>query len=146
MLIDKADLPMVAKEIMNEVHLEDVDIINDLYELVLEYEKNPNDENKQKLDEQYQAWFKHTIVHFADEEEMMRENAFPPYPVHKGEHDNALATMDRVFSSWQSSGDIQVLKQYLENELPLWLTHHIQTMDTVTAMFLETGFSPCSAH
>jgi hemerythrin len=146
MLIDKTNLPMVAKDDMNDVHLEDVDIINDLYELVLAYEKDFSEENKQKIDEQYQEWFKHTIVHFANEEEMMREKSFPPYPVHKGEHDNALSTMDRVFLSWQSTGDIQVLKGYLEEELPTWLVHHIQTMDTVTAMFLETGFSPCSAH
>ena len=145
-LIDQQDLPQVAMQFMNEVHAEDVDIINALYALVLIYEKEPSDANALKVNSQYQKWFEHTVAHFQGEEEQMRELCFPPYPMHKGEHDNALRVMDDVFRSWQTSKDIGIIKSYMTQQLVPWLMQHIQTMDTVTAQFFKTGMSPCSMH
>jgi hemerythrin len=144
MLIDKSTLPQVAMEFMNDVHDEDVDIINDLYELVLKLEQEPSIENEEALEKKYQEWFEHTVEHFRGEEEKMQELRFPPYPMHKGEHDNALRKMDGIFRVWKDTKDLSIIKSYLMDELPQWLTHHIQTMDTVTAMFFSTGLSPCS--
>ena len=146
MLINKDSLPQVAMDFMNETHNEDVDIINALFELVLVCENDSSEANVNALSQKYQEWFEHTIEHFSTEEEKMQEMLFPPYPMHKGEHEKALHTMDTVFRNWKKDSDIKALKNYLENELPSWLTHHIQTMDTVTAMFFKTGMSPCSAH
>lgn len=146
MLIDKQALPMVAIDFMNEVHLEDVDIINELFTEILVYENDPSESNKQKVDELYNKWFEHTVNHFKGEEVEMEVKNFPPYPVHKGEHEYCLSRMDEVFKQWQSSNDIQVLKKYFIEELVPWLANHIQTMDTVTAMFFRTGLSPCAAH
>ncbi len=145
-LIDKTALPQVAMEFMNEVHAEDVDIINALYDLVLTYEEQPNEENAARVDRQYQRWFEHTVAHFQGEEEEMQEYCFPPYPIHKGEHDHALRTMDEVFRSWSASRDITVVKSYMTQQLVPWLVNHIQTMDTVTASFLSGGMSGCSMH
>ena len=143
-LLDKNALPLVAMEFMNEVHLEDVDIINDLFELILTYENTPNEENENNLNTKYKEWFDHTVEHFKGEEVMMEEKMFPPYPIHKGEHQYALNRMDEIFKQWQISKDISILKVYVVEELPEWLTNHIQTMDTVTAMFFKTGLSPCA--
>ena len=144
MLINKDNLPLVAMEFMNEVHLEDVDIINDLFCAVLEYENNPTDDNEQILHSKYKVWYDHTVDHFQKEEVMMKEKQFPPYPIHQGEHTFALNRMEEVFKQWQSTKDINILKVYMQQELPEWLVKHIQTMDTVTAMFLKTGLSPCA--
>lgn len=146
MLLDKNTLPQVAMEFMNDTHNEDVDIINELFELILFYEKNATEENSQALNEKYQEWFTHTIAHFQTEEKKMQEMMFPPYPMHKGEHDKALHKMDEIFREWKKSSNISVLKNYMQGELPNWLVHHIQTMDTVTAMFFKSGVSPCSLH
>lgn len=145
-LIDLESLPQVAMEFMNDVHQEDVEIINDLYDLILKYEINQTDENEREITKKYQEWFNHTVDHFRGEEEKMLELNFPPYPMHKGEHDRALEKMDSVFREWNTSKEIEPLKLYLRDHLTQWLTHHIQTMDTVTAMFFKTGLSPCSAH
>lgn len=146
MLIDKQNMPMVAMEFMNEVHKEDIDIINELYGLIVEYEKNSNHKNKEFIDRKYEEWFKHTMSHFEGEEKLMLEKGFPPYHVHKGEHDKVLLHMDDIYKQWQKSGNIQLLKNFIANYLPQWLTQHIQTMDTVTAMFFKTGLSPCAMH
>lgn len=145
-LIDIKNIPQVEMEFMNDVHEEDVNIINDLYDAVLAYEQNPSESNEQNITKKYQEWFDHTVEHFKGEEEKMIELKFPPYPMHKGEHDSALQTMDKVYREWCSSKEIEPLKLYFKDHLPQWLTHHIQTMDTVTAMFFKTGVSPCSAH
>ena len=144
MLIDKASMPLVAMDFMNEVHAEDIDLINDLYDLILAYKKEQNDASKELLKLKYEEWYHHTVAHFANEEQAMQTNKFPPYLFHKGEHDQVLSTMNQRLNDWLLSGDIAPLQDFIEF-LPSWLINHIQTMDTVTAMFLRTGFSPCSA-
>lgn len=145
MLIEKSDLPLVDMEFMNDVHFEDVDIINEIFELILAYGKEVSDTTKTQLNQKYHEWISHTQDHFKGEEVLMVEKGFPPYTMHKSEHDRALAQMEQVFNEWQSSGDISVLKIYFIEYLPQWLVHHINTMDTVTARFLKTGMSPCSS-
>lgn len=49
MLIEKQNMPMVAMEFMNDVHGEDIDIINELFGLILDYEKNPTNELKESV-------------------------------------------------------------------------------------------------
>jgi len=146
MLIDRDDLPVVAMEFMNDVHYEDMEIINKLFELVLAYGKEPTLENQKALDQKYQEWIAHTVDHFKGEEVMMLEKGFPPYAMHKGEHDRALEEMQTLFRQWQESRDISPLKIYLIERLPQWLVHHISTMDTVTANFFKTGLSPCGVN
>jgi hemerythrin len=146
MLIDKNALPMVAMDFMNEVHLEDVDIINSLYESILKYEIEKNENNFNNVSSKYQEWFEHTVEHFKNEEIKMQEMKFPPYLMHKGEHDNALNEMDIVFRQWNQNKDSFKLKEYFDEHLKPWLLNHIQTMDTVTASFFKTGLSPCSMH
>lgn len=140
MLIEKSRLPLVAMDFMNDVHNEDIDIINKLYNLILHYKK----ENKDELIADYSEWIRHTENHFKGEEVMMLSKNFPPYQFHKSEHEKALNVMRTKLESFIENNEIQILKDYFEYELISWLLNHIQTMDTVTAMFLKTGLSPCS--
>ncbi len=146
MLINKNDLPLVAEDFMNDVHYEDVDIINDLYEKLLNYIASETKENKNIVIDAYQDWYDHTVSHFKGEEDKMIELNFPPYMMHKGEHEKCLEQMRQVLDYFIKNDDKEFLKSYLELDLINWLVNHIQTMDTVTAMFFKTGMSPCSAH
>lgn len=145
MLIDKNNLPLVAEDFMNDVHYEDVDIINELHTKAVIFKENTTEENKQELIACYEKWFDHTVKHFKGEEAMMLQLRFPPYMMHKGEHDRCLEYMDYILKNFQSNNDIEVVLAYLEVDLLNWLINHIQTMDTVTANFFKTGMSPCSA-
>ena len=73
----------------------------------------------------------------------MREMGFPPYAMHKGEHDRVIVIMAELLSDWKQTRNVKPLKIYLIEVLPLWLKNHILTMDTVTARFFKTGISPC---
>ena len=98
----------------------------------------------EKVSTMMQELVEHTVAHFAGEEEMMREKMFPPYPVHKGEHDRALNELRVVAQNFEETKDTKALKNYIDAILSPWLIQHIETLDTVTAMFLVHGQSPCS--
>lgn len=146
MLINKNDLPLVAEDFMNDVHFEDVEIINNLYEKLLTYINDSTKENKNIFIDNYQEWYDHTVAHFKGEEEKMLELNFPPYMMHKSEHERCLEQMRLILEHFIKNEDSQILKNYFEIDLINWLINHIHTMDTVTAMFFKTGQSPCHAH
>lgn len=140
MLIEESDIPLVAMDFMNEVHQEDIEIINALFACVLAYEQDASEQNAEAITAKYKEWYTHTVLHFKGEEEKMVELKFPPYPLHKQEHDNALRRMSEVLAQWEQSKNPQSLKMYLIEELPAWLIQHISTLDVVTARFFSTGF------
>ncbi len=141
MLIEYDEIPQVAMDFMNEVHKEDIDLINAIFEHILAYDGS--DKSAAAIDDLYTQWIEHTVIHFQNEEIKMQEMHFPPYLAHKGEHDRALQEMRDLFSHWQEHRDIKVLKIYFIETLPAWLQNHISTMDTVTARFFATGQSAC---
>ena len=137
MLYDE-QLPMVAMPLMNDTHLEEVILINKIAEAI---EKRDAEEVDGLLDD----LLAHTLIHFQTEESMMREKGFPPYPMHKGEHDRALDEMRKQVASWKAQGDFEALERYIGTTLPQWIIQHIGTMDMVTANFLVNGISPCGS-
>ena len=141
MLISWDDIPQVDMDFMNEVHKEDVDIINTIFEHILNYDES--EARAVEIDTLFTEWIDHTVNHFQNEEIKMQEMRFPPYLAHKGEHDRALQEMRDLFAHWQEHRDIKQLKIYFIEILPAWLYNHISTMDTVTARFFATGQSPC---
>ncbi|MFT7879730.1 MAG: hemerythrin family protein [Sulfurimonas sp.] len=142
MLLELDALPLVDMAFMNEVHQEDVHLINRLFENLLTYESDPTPQNAVEVDSAFEAWYAHTIVHFEGEEVKMRESGFPPYGRHKAEHDRVLGEMKQLLESWKETREVKPLKIYLIEVLPGWLLTHIETMDTVTASFLKRGISP----
>ena len=139
MLISYEDVPQVSQPFMNETHKEDVDLINTLFEAILSFEQGSTDTDT--IDSLYQSWIDHTISHFQTEEYEMVETAFPPYPMHKGEHDRVLTQMKEVFDAWQKHREIKILKTYLIEVIPEWLVTHISTMDAITANYIGGGMS-----
>ena len=136
-MITQEQLPMVAMPSMNDTHLEDIIIVNRLSSAI-------DTQDSEEVAKIFAELVEHTIVHFSGEEEMMREKMFPPYPVHKGEHDRALNELKSVANHFYESKDLDFAKQYVEGKLIPWLIQHIETLDTVTAVFLTQGVSPCS--
>ncbi len=133
-MLDREKIPKVALDAMNEVHYEEIDLIIRLLDRLdaVAADELP----AEALDAPIANLLEHIRVHFAGEEERMEAAGFPPYPVHKAEHDRVLAEASGVYEAWRSDRDQQVLSTYLRRTLPTWMAHHIATMDTVTAQFL----------
>jgi hemerythrin len=143
MLIEKSRVAVVDMDFMNDLHSEDIEIINTLFDNIIRYEKDRSQENREAITREYKLWHKHTINHFKTEEDMMIQKQFPPYMMHKSEHDRALNIMQDEFDKWESSYDIDMLKRYIIEDVPLWLEQHISTMDTITASFFKSGTMMC---
>ena len=130
-IADNTFMPMDIPA-MTQVHEEERVMLNDLYALLVQA---PLD--VALIDTQLDALHHHTTEHFERENRNMLIINFPPYPVHKEEHDIALAGMKAAFDQWKTSRDLPALRQYLETDLPPWLQQHIATMDMITARFLK---------
>ena len=125
---------MVAKPSMNDTHLEEILIINKLENAAIE-------SDTQAVAEILNELLEHTAMHFFDEEEMMEETLFPAFKMHKSEHDRHLHELKSVMRYFDEHKDTSAITAYIQGNLTPWLINHIETMDTMTAKFLEQGFT-----
>lgn len=129
-MITQDQLPMVAIPSMNDTHLEEILIINRLSTAARESDmQGVHDILNELLD--------HTTIHFKNEEDMMVETLFPAYEMHKSEHDRHLHELKSVIKYFLENKEPNAISAYIEGNLTPWLKHHIETMDTMTAMFLQ---------
>jgi len=132
MRLNPSDIPEVPVRFMHDVHLEEVGLLNDLYALIEQAEAgNDVPGLEAKVDE----LLAHAVIHFEGENEKMRELQFPPYPVHRHEHERLLEEFTSVVGQWKQSGELAPLAEYLRETIPAWMMDHISTMDYVTANF-----------
>ncbi len=131
-MITQEQLPMVAMPSMNDTHLEEILIINRL-------ENAARDNEIEAVREILNELLEHTAMHFFDEEDMMEETLFPAFKMHKSEHDRHLHELRSVIKYFEEHNDTKAIHAYIEGNLTPWLINHIETMDTVTAMFLKSG-------
>lgn len=136
--LDVSDIPETQSEIMNHDHKEFVDILNSIITLATD----ENNKNENAIDAALDKLLIHTEEHFSKEEALMAQANFPPYPVHKAEHERILKILKDSISHWQLNRDRETLHPLLQELLPEWFIQHVSTMDKVTAEFLaRTGNS-----
>lgn len=134
MRISSDDFVAVPYAAMHDVHLEELTIINAVYEQIEAIQNASGDKNL--LSASLDALLLHTREHFANEERLMKEYSFPPYAMHKAAHDLFLAEMEQMVGDWKSTLQIEPVTRFMHINLPAWLKQHISTMDYVTAGFL----------
>ncbi|MGC9350626.1 MAG: bacteriohemerythrin [Sulfurovum sp.] len=124
----------IAVDEMQHTHEEEIGMLNEIDALASRYE---NDKGVRKaLEERLDAYVTHVEEHFTNEEQLMRQYGFPPYQIHKAEHDNVLRELNGVVIRWKEHGDIDAIIAYLRQSVE-WIINHINTMDTMTAMFIS---------
>ena len=128
-MIDFELVPKVAVDEMNRVHSEEVELLNTL-------ESQLDAGEISAIEKTLDTLFEHTKEHFANEERLMREVSFPPYTMHKSEHDRVLNEFQFVMMDWRNRKDNTILRNYFLETIPSWLTQHIASMDTMTAQFI----------
>ena len=131
-MITQEQLPMVAMPSMNDTHLEETLIINRLETAASENETKAVDSILKEL-------LEHTNMHFSDEEDMMEEALFPAFNMHKSEHDRHLHELKSIIKYFEKHKDTSAISAYIKGNLTPWLINHIETMDTMTAKFLQQG-------
>ena len=129
--IEPTAIPDLPIEFMNADHAREAALVNDLDAALAAHARGEG--TIDAIFERLSLLAVHTREHFLREESMMREARFPPYAVHKAEHDCVLAEMDREARAFREHGDAARLSRYLFETLPAWFRGHVRTMDVVTA-------------
>ena len=133
-LLDIDALPQVAVGFMNEDHREEARLLNAVTSALGALKAGKG--SRAEVARAWRALDAHTREHFAREERAMAQTGFPPYDVHRGEHELVLSAMDAELRAFEDGGDVARLARYVERSMPDWLRRHIETMDSVTARFL----------
>ena len=134
-LLPLDQIPQVALASMNRTHHEEVERVNRLAALVARGMQGQIDEAA--VTAQLEDLLQHTRQHFGRENSLMEQYGFPAYPVHRGEHQRVLDLMDKLQGNWLQTHSLQPLADFLFSEWPSWFDNHVQTMDRVTAGFLQ---------
>ncbi len=130
-MLEWDDFPKVEIDFMNTDHKECLEMLTELSALCSQ--ASEQNEVYAVIDEKLQALQQHLVEHFKREEQAMEATAFPPYYVHKTEHEATLQQFQQVLTDWQRDRDLGFLTRYIENNMMNWLELHAITMDTVTA-------------
>ena len=128
-LMPHFELPQVAVPSMNAVHAEELEVLAAL-------EKALEDGETDAIAKAARAFLDHVEEHFSREERLMEQYGFPPYPIHRHEHELMRARVKDLCENCASDDGRQALLRFVREEFPAWLTQHVSTMDTVTAQFL----------
>ena len=75
--------------------------------------------------------------HFATEENLMRETAYPAMEEHLAEHRALQATYARVVAAFARYGDEARVADAVEAEIMGWLEHHVRTSDLALARHVK---------
>jgi len=78
----------------------------------------------------------HLREHLLHEEELMRQYGFPPYAIHKHEHDRVRLELEGI-EKRLAAGNLQLARGYAREVLPDWFMAHKNTMDSATAGWIK---------
>jgi hemerythrin len=115
----------VAYQPMNEIHKNEVEILNRLLSKILKHEK---------IEKEFSEFIEDVKHHFSFEEDLMKKYGFFAYIPHKMEHDRILNELQSLSSKLN---DYDFLYKYFNESFLPWLENHVATMDTVTAGFFD---------
>ncbi|MDD2684771.1 MAG: hemerythrin family protein [Gallionella sp.] len=124
------EYPQVALDFMNRDH---ADFVTMHTALLAALDANAA---SAELALQLETLIAHTRHHFAEEERQMQSTGFPPYAMHKGEHERVLAQMEQQLQDWRNDPQPAVLRQWLAVTVKEWFINHVSTMDLITARFI----------
>ncbi len=144
-ILDPETIPRVDIDFMNNTHVEELAIANELGKQVSAFQdgKDTSDENIKKISDLLKKWLDHTIPHFERENRLMQETGFPAYQIHSEEHDIALNRFRTIISAWDENRDIDLVADFVFTLWPNWFNGHVNSMDMMTAKFaVMNGFDP----
>ena len=134
-MMDFQDYPQVDMPFMNEEHAGFIELVNQV-------ERDLRNGESALIS--LAALIEHVYAHFAHEEKAMLAASFPPYPMHKAEHERVLTLLDSKLALYRLNGESEPLLVFVTVDLPDWFEQHLGTMDRVTARYLSAGVAtPC---
>lgn len=134
-----SEIPEIAVASMNATHREEVELINQLG-VLLEQAINGN-VDETAITEKLNEWVEHTRQHFESENRLMEEFAFPAMSVHRNEHEQVFALIESLQKKWLEARNPEPLAEFIFVNWPQWFNMHVNSMDMVTAQFVNMRLS-----
>ncbi len=129
MLLDKKDIQQVSNDVMNMLHEEEIDIINNFHDAVIAKDLD-------KIDELFAVVEFDVEDHFSTEEDMMEQSNFFAMGIHKAEHDTMRGKLKKTKELWIANRDPKEVKSFLEDDFKHWMQLHVARWDSETAMHI----------
>ncbi len=133
-VLEYDNIPQVAMDAMNDVHREELGIVNNLHSALVTGSKD-------EISILCEQWLKHTKAHFDRENMMMEKYQFPAIQCHQTEHFEVLKSLETIIGESQNTHDFKALTEYVSNDWPKWYVNHISTMDIVTSAFIKQSMA-----
>ncbi|MBN2816634.1 MAG: bacteriohemerythrin [Campylobacterales bacterium] len=129
MFMKISDVQLVSNAVMNMLHEEELELMNNFYDAVVA-------KDMLKIDELFAVVLYDIEDHFVIEEEMMEESKFYAMQMHKSEHDTMRQKIKKLHDEWKVHKEPEPIQSFLEEEFKHWITLHIARWDSETAMHL----------
>lgn len=128
------EIPRLPVAFMNEDHDHGADQLAAMLAALPAYT-----EDRTTLAQACRDFLEHNREHFAREEAAMLASGFPPYPVHRQEHQRALDWLEDLTAGIAAgNADAETVARAVGQDVPAWFIQHIQTMDWVTANWIAS--------
>ncbi len=144
-VFDVRTLPRVDIDFMNRTHLEEVELVNQVGDMMQRWQSASSNASGsvRSIETLLDHWLEHARAHFARENALMQEYAFPALAVHAEEHRAALALLQERVSDWRRGHDFEPLERFVFHRWPKWFNNHVITMDMMTARYVVmNGYHP----
>ena len=126
MLIQEQDVQQVANAMMNMLHEDEMEVINNFYDAV-------KAKDVEKVDELFPGFLAEIETHFKTEEEMMEQSAYSDAQMHKSDHDVIRKKLEKFHKRWEVLKGPKELQGFLEKDFKKWYTGHVSKWDAQTA-------------
>jgi len=126
MLIQEQDIQQVANAMMNMLHEDEMEVINNFYDAV-------KAKDVEKVDELFPGFLSEIEIHFKTEEEMMDQSGYSDAQMHKSDHDVIRKKLEKFHKRWEVLKGPKELQGFLEKDFKKWYTQHISKWDAQTA-------------
>jgi len=126
MLIQEQDVQQVTNAMMNMLHEDEIELINDFYDAV-------KAKDIEKIDALYKDLLVEVEAHFKTEEEMMEQSNYADMQMHKSDHDIMRKKLLKFHKRWEVLKGPKELQGFLEKDFKKWYIGHVSKWDAQTA-------------
>lgn len=129
MLIQEHEVQQVPNAMMNMLHQDELEVINNFYGAL-------KAKDIEAADELFTEFLAEIEAHFRTEEEMMAQVAYGDAQMHKSDHDAIRKKLEKFKKRWDVLKGPTEIIGFLEKDFKKWYTQHIAKWDTQAAPHL----------
>ncbi|MDF1880033.1 hemerythrin family protein [Sulfurimonas sp. MAG313] len=129
MYIQEHEVQKVGNEIMNMLHEDELEVINNFYEAV-------KSKDIEKIDELFKTLIAEIEVHFKTEEDMMEQSGYADIGMHKSDHDVMRKKLAKFQKRWDVLKGPKEVLNFLDKDFKKWYTGHVSKWDVSAATHL----------